>query len=293
MRDREGGMADGSRETSAAVGALAGWAAQQLAATSDSPRLDAELLLGHVASLRRSQIIGFPERNLEASAVRAFEAAVARRARGEPLALITGRREFYALPLAVSAAVLVPRPDTEALVDAAIDWLADRTARVLDLGTGSGAIALALKSARPQLAVTAVDDAADALAVARDNGARLGLAIRWLESDWFAALGGERFDLIVSNPPYVRSADEHFERGLAFEPRHALDGGVDGLDAYRAILAAAAAHLNPDGLILLEHGYDQRDALAGLGRTLGYRVASLHDDLAGLPRAIGLEAVAP
>ena len=200
------------------------------------------------------------------------------------MAYIIGRKEFYSLSLVVGPGVLVPRPETETLVDAALERIPGLDASVLDLGTGSGAIALALKHERPGLNVTAVDSDAAALEIARTNADALGFDVNWLLSDWFSALADQRFDLIVSNPPYVASGDAHFNESLAHEPRIALDGGIDGLDAYREIFRKTLAHLAPDGWLLVEHGFDQRDALSELAKTSGMRLSQCIDDLAGLPR---------
>src|SRR5690606_29633864 len=237
----------------------------------------------------RSAIFAFPERTLEPAAVERFRAAIARRAAGEPLSYLLGRKEFYGLELETTSAVLVPRPETELLVELALERLPAGEARsVLDLGTGSGAIALAIKHERPDAAVTAVDASAAALEVARRNARRHGLAVRFVESDWFAALGGERFDLIVSNPPYVQAGDPALAGALRFEPRAALAAGADGLDAFRALLDGAAAHLAPGGALLFEHGHDQQAALAALARTHGFEPAALHRDASGHDRAIVL-----
>ena len=260
----------------------------KLAAVSETPRLDAEVLLAFATGRTRASLLAFPERPLDAAAAERFSSSLARRAAGEPLAYVTGLREFYSLPLTVSRDVLIPRPETELLVELALHSIQQRERpKVLDVGTGSGAIAIAVKRARPDAQVTASDVSAAALAVARANAAQLGVEIRCVESAWFAALGDARFDVIVSNPPYVRSAE--VRGALELEPRVALDGGADGLDAYRAILAGAAAHLGArDGVLLLEHGHEQRAALTALAVASGWRVAAVHDDLAGLPRALEL-----
>jgi release factor glutamine methyltransferase len=262
--------------------------ARRLSAVSETPRLDAELLLAFATGRTRSALLAFPERLLEPAGQKLFTALLARRARGEPLAYLTEEREFFSLPLTVSPDVLIPRAETELLVELALAALASvRQPAVLDLGTGSGAIALAIKRARSDALVTATDRSAAALAVALSNAARLALDVRFVESHWFEKLGGATFDVIVSNPPYVRSAD--VTGALAFEPRLALDGGADGLEAYRALLADAAAHLSPRrGLLLVEHGADQRPELVALAEGHGWRVAAAHDDLAGRPRVLEL-----
>ena len=251
---------------------------------TDAGRLEAELLLADSAGIGRASVMAHPERRIDPEQARRLEAAVGRRRSGEPLAYILGSKEFFSLSLQVRAGVLVPRPETELLVEASLERLTGKGARLLDLGTGSGAIALALKAARPDLSVTAVDFDRSALDVARANARQLGLEIRFVESDWFSALPGEYFDLVVSNPPYVSSTDRHFESGLAFEPRVALDGGPDGLDAYRRIFADVSEHLATNGMLLVEHGFDQREAVVELARAEGLSVEATLDDLAGLPR---------
>ena len=272
----------------AATSVLLAAAVRDLAAASDTPRLDAELLLAFATGRARSSLLAFPERTVAASAASGFAAFVARRARGEPVAYLTGTRDFYSLTLAVDPAVLIPRPETELCVEAVLARCAHlRRPAVLDVGTGSGAIALAVKHACPHAKVTGVDVSAGALAVARVNAECLGLAVRWLESSWFASVEGERFDVIVSNPPYVRSADVC--GALAFEPRLALDGGGDGCHAYRMLLGAAEKHLNAGGALVLEHGAEQRAELVALAERSGWRVAAMHDDLAGRARVLELE----
>ena len=273
---------------SASGGALVASAAAVLTGSSGTPRLDAEVLLAHAAGRRRGSLLAFPERAIEPAAAAEFAALVERRARGEPVAYLIGAREFYSLPLAVSPDVLIPRADTELLVELAIAAVAALDEpRVLDVGTGSGAIALAVKKARPAARVTATDVSAAALAVARGNGARLALEVRFVESHWFEALNAEVFDVIASNPPYVRSTD--VRGALLLEPRLALDGGADGLDAYRALLRGAARHLDARGMLLLEHGHDQRAELLQLAVTLRWRFVAAHDDLAGRPRVLALQ----
>jgi release factor glutamine methyltransferase len=278
-----------SDDSPAGAGAALASARTKLATVSATPQLDAEVLLAFATGQTRSSLLAFPERALDAVAAERFALLIAKRASGEPLAYLTGEREFYSLALAVSPAVLVPRSETELLVELtlkAIDGLQRPT--VLDIGTGSGAIALAVKEARPDAEVTASDASAAALAVAGANAARLALDVRFVESSWFAALRAPQFDVIVSNPPYVRSAD--VQGALEREPRLALDGGADGLDAYRELLGSAAQHLVAhSGVLLLEHGADQRADLTTLAVANGWRVASAHDDLAGHARALTLE----
>lgn len=266
----------------AAVAALAG--------ASSTPRLDAQLLLAFTARVARSTILAFPERSVTSAVAAQFQNAIARRAGGEPLAYITGSKEFFSITLDVTADVLVPRPETELIVDEMLlRFGAARAAcTVLDLGTGSGALALAIKHELPAAQVWAADYSNAALAVARANGLRLGLAVQWLQSDWFGALDGLAFEAIVCNPPYVRSGDPALAGPLESEPRLALDGGSDGLDAYRVVLAGAPAHLNAGGLLLFEHGHDQQRAVLELAAAAGFETLATHKDLAGLDRMVVL-----
>jgi release factor glutamine methyltransferase len=268
-------------------GAAAAWGAQRLAASSASPRLDAELLVVHVAGAGRTAIRAFPERSLSAIAQSEFVTLIARRESGVPLAYLTGTREFYSLELGVSASVLVPRPETELLVDAVLEAVdRDTAAEVLDLGTGSGAIALAIKHERPRARVAGIDSNTAALDVARANGQKLGLDVTWLESDWFSALGPRMFNVIVVNPPYVASGDPHFRGPLRHEPAAALDGGADGLDAIRTILLEGRAYLQPGGYLILEHGHDQGPAVRQLAAAHGWSDVRTLGDLAGHDRVL-------
>lgn len=249
---------------------------------SDSPRLDAEVLLAHALGKPRSYLRAFAEHEVEAGAERAFSLLVARRAAGEPVAHLTGQREFWSLPLQVTADTLIPRPDTELLVEQALEHIpADANWRIADLGTGSGAIALAIASERPRCHIVASDLSTAALAVARANAQRLGLDnIEFRHSDWCSALAGDApFEMIVSNPPYIRAADPHLEQGdVRFESRLALVSGADGLDAIRQILAQAATHLVSGGWLLIEHGYDQGPTLRELLTAAGYAGAETLQD---------------
>lgn len=274
--------ADG-RET---LGGLLSWASSALGA-SDSRRLDAEILLATAAGCTRAAVIAFPERPVAETSAARFRAWVGRRAGGEPLAYLTGEREFYGLSLSITADVLVPRPETELLVDAVIARVdEDRIDGVLDLGTGSGAVALAIKAERPGVDVTATDIDESALAIARGNAAGLGLEIEMLRSNWYSALAGRRFDCIVVNPPYVASGDPHFDGPLGHEPRIALDGGRDGLGCIRVIVDGAGEHLARRGCLVLEHGYDQREAVVDLFRGRSFEIVGADNDLGGRPRLI-------
>jgi release factor glutamine methyltransferase len=270
------------------VGGLVAWAVRELTGATSSPLLDAELLIAFVTGRPRSSVLAFPERPVRTALGDEVERLVQRRARGEPLAYLVRGQEFYSLALRVTPAVLIPRPETELLVDEALAHLPRGEARaVLDLGTGSGAIALAVKHERPEASVTAADVSAAALVVARANAERLRLAVCFVESSWFAALGSDRFDVIVCNPPYVASEDRAFA-ALGYEPRLALDGGADGLDSLRAVLVGAREHLNDEGLLLLEHGHDQRAPLVGLAELQGWNVIAAETDLAGHARVLVL-----
>ena len=251
-------------------------------------RLDAQLLLLHALgrpAADRAWLIAHDDDTLGAAESQRYDALCRRRADDEPVAYLTGEKEFFGLPLAVDARVLVPRPDTEILVEWALDVLRDvPSPRVVDLGTGSGAIALAIQSRRPDAQVEAVDRSADALAVARGNAERLGLQVSFRQGSWLEGAGA--YDLVVSNPPYVAAADPHLQ-SLRHEPLSALAAGGDGLDDLRAIIAAAPAHLWPGGWLLLEHGHDQADAVRKLLEATGYVAVTSRDDLAGIARCSG------
>ncbi len=250
-------------------------------------RLDAQALLSAVLRQPRAWLLAHDEAALDGEARTRLQALLERRAGGEPLAYLLGEKEFYGLTLTVTPDVLVPRPDTETLVEWALELLpGDQPTRVLDLGTGSGALALAVARHRPQARITAVDASAAALAVARGNGERLGLVVEWLASDWFAALAGRRFDLIVSNPPYVAEGDAHLG-ALRHEPQAALTAGGDGLDAIRRIVGDAPARLEAGGWLLLEHGFEQAEAVAGLLARAGFQDIATRRDLGGRPRSTG------
>ena len=257
---------------------------------SESPRLDAEVLLTHVLGVPRAWLRAHAEDVVDAGAVRRYLALVERRAAGEPTAYLTGHREFWSLDLRVTPDVLVPRPETELLVEQALVRIpVDRACRVADLGTGSGAVALAIASERPLAEVVATDLSPGALSVARANAMRLYIAnIRFIEGEWFAGFQGGDFDLIVSNPPYVAAGDPHLERGdLRFEPRNALAAGMDGLDAIGAIAAQSYARLVPGGGLLLEHGSEQGDAVRALLMDKGFSGVWTSRDHAGLERVTG------
>lgn len=249
--------------------------------------LENRILLCHVLGLSRVGLITGAERQLSAEEAAQLAALVARRQRGEPIAYIVGQREFFGLPFQVGPAVLIPRPDTELIVELALERLAPR-GRLLDMGTGSGAIAVALAHTRPDARVTALDVSEAALEVARANAAANGASVRFLRSDWFAALEGEVFDLVASNPPYIAAGDAHLAQGdLRFEPAGALTDHADGLSALRTIVAGAAAHLAAGGWLLLEHGYDQAEAVRTLLSAAGYAEVQSWRDLGGIERVSG------
>jgi len=256
---------------------------QSLPLQIDSRVLDAELLLAHSLGTERSRIRSHPETTRTAQEREHYLALIARRARGEPLAYILGRREFWSLELEVDPAVLVPRPETELLVERALALRTQPTGRVADLGTGSGAVALALARERPGWQVVGIDVSAQALRVARRNAARLGLShVELIEGSWFAPLDGRRFDLILSNPPYVAQADPVLAAApLSFEPRDALTPGADALSSIRQLVREAPDYLERDGWLLLEHGATQGAAVAGLLVARGFTHVRSHRDLAG------------
>lgn len=251
--------------------------------------VEAGLLVRHALGLPRTALYAHPERTLTEGEWRRALALVERRAAGEPVAYIIGEREFYGLALTVTPDVLIPRPETELLVELALAHLSPTGAnRVLDLGTGSGAIALAIAQARPRARVYAADRSPAALDVARGNARRQGLDnVCFVAGDWLAPFAGERFDVIVSNPPYVAAGDPHLGRGdLRFEPASALPSGEDGLDDLRRIVAAAPPHLHAGGRLILEHGAEQQAAVLDLLSAQAFTLCEGHRDLAGLPRAV-------
>lgn len=256
----------------------------------DTARLDAEVLLCHLLGRNRAYLRAWPERELDADQAAAYRKLVTRRAEGEPVAYLTGQREFWSLTLRVTPATLIPRPDTETLVEQALAYIpADTPWAVADLGTGSGAIALALAHERPHCHIVATDLSAAALEVARDNAARNRIGnVEFRLGSWFAPLAGERFQLIASNPPYIRAADPHLQNGdIRFEPPSALSAGDDGLDAIRQLIAGAAHHLAPGGRLLLEHGYDQAAAVRELLQNHDYTEVTSWRDHGGIERVSG------
>ncbi len=254
----------------------------------DTARLDAELLLGHVLQLERMQLYVQFDKPLTIPEVDAYRAVIGQRARRIPVAQIVGEREFLSRPFKVSSAVLTPRPETELLVEAVVERFVDHERpTILDIGTGSGAIAVSLACQLPQAAVTAVDVSPEALAVARSNAESCSVDVEFLESDVYEALSGRRFQCIVSNPPYIPSSEmANLQPEVQHEPSLALDGGPDGLAVYRRIAAQAAAHLEPGGSLLLEIGWDQGTSVPQLLRAAGLTVLETRTDYAGLDRVV-------
>jgi len=251
---------------------------------SDSAALDTDLLICHVLGKSRVYLYTHPEQSLSKDQIAQLNALFERRRNGEPVAHLTGRSEFWSLPLASSAATLIPRPDTECLVEAVLGLYPDnRPYRVLDLGTGTGAIALALASERPDWDILGLDLSQDAVELAQMNARNLGLErVRIAQSDWFSAVAGEAFDIIVSNPPYIEENDPHLQQGdVRFEPHTALVAGADGLSDIRRIASAAAAHLALAGRLVLEHGYRQADAVAALLADNGFSAIESRRDYGG------------
>jgi len=250
-------------------------------------RLDAQLIVAARLGRSRSWLIAHDDAPLDAPQTAGIDAWIARRAAGEPLAYVLGEKEFHGLSLQVDARVLVPRPDTEVLVDWALELLEKVEApKVLDLGTGSGAIALAIQHARRDAKVLATDVSLAALAVAQANAQRLGLAVSWLEASWWVGVDERCFDLVVSNPPYIAAGDPHLA-ALQHEPALALSPGGDGLDALREIITGASERLAAGAWLLLEHGYDQAEAVQHLLREAGFGAVATHRDLGNQPRCTG------
>jgi len=251
---------------------------------------DARILLQSVLQVNHAYLIAHSDQSLIPIQIQNFQLLVTRRTNGEPIAYIIGEREFYSIKFKVKPAVLIPRQETELLVDLALERIAlDLPCKVLDLGTGSGAIAITIAKLRPLANVTAVDSSIDAIAVAKKNVKYLGVSnVYVITSDWFGEFAGERFDLIVSNPPYVVIGDPHLSQGdLRFEPRLALVAGSDGLDCIRLIIASAVSHLAVGGWLLLEHGYDQAEMSKQLLEEAGFSDIFSRSDLAGVIRASG------
>ena len=258
----------------------------RLQLSSDEAKLEAQVLLQQVLNVSHAWLISHANDVLEAHQLEAFHVLVQRRLNGEPIAYILGQREFYGLNLTVTSDTLIPRPDTETLVEAALAKLTNNQATVLDLGTGTGAIALAVAKHRPMTHVTAVDFSTTALKVAAQNAKQLNITnITFVESHWFDALAPTPFDIIVSNPPYIEHHDAHLSQGdLRFEPLTALASGADGLDDIRQIINDCLVYLNPQGWLMLEHGYNQAEAVADLMANVGLSNIETIQDLGGNDR---------
>ena len=279
---------------SASLGYLAAQGCQALRGVSASPRLDAEVLLAHTAGISRSVVFAFSERTIRPEMECRYFDLIAKRVNGMLVAQLVGKKEFYSLEFVVTADTLVPRPETELLVEKALAWIPEKAKMsILDIGTGTGAIALAIKKHRPHACITGVDVSEAALFVAKGNGVALDLDVRWLRSSAYSALSGERFDLIVTNPPYVEKGDPCLLDDICFEPRLALDGGTDGLDIIRVIVAGAKKHLSPNGRLLMEHGLDQSGVVTKLLQANSFEVLGSYCDLARHPRALGAQVVTP
>lgn len=253
---------------------------------SESPKRDAEILLGLVTGKSRAWLIGFDDHELDAAALKRLDALLVRRAAGEPIAYLTGEREFWSLSLCVTPDTLIPRPDSEVLVEQALAHLPGGPCSVLDLGTGSGAIALALASERADCRVLGVDRIPAAVALAQHNAARLGLAnASFMQGDWFSALNQQRFAMIVSNPPYIDAADEHLAQGdVRFEPASALVAGDSGLADIKIIAAQAGRYLVNQGWLLLEHGWQQGEQIRQILADKGFCQISTRQDYGGNDR---------
>ena len=271
--------------------------ATRLVSVSDTARLDAEILLTTVLNKERAYLYTWPEKQLEQYQAERFENLLKRRELGEPIAYIVGNREFYSLNLNVNASTLIPRPETEMLVDCVLELLVENNYKIqcLDLGTGTGAIALAIARQKPHWQITALEKNQDAVALAKFNQQQLTIDNVDIKlSDWFSALGqaAKQFDVIVSNPPYIDPQDQHLKKGdVRFEPRSALVSGNAGLEDIAHIIETAPNYLKPEGWLLLEHGYQQAEQVAALFEANGYSNYFLKHDFAGQPRVSGAQTL--
>jgi len=262
-------------------------AAERIGNSSDSARLDAEVLLAHVLWQNRAWLYAHADTELARNDISHFQRLVCERSTGAPVAYLTGQQEFWSLELAVDPAVLIPRRDTERLVECALERISSDDCRILELGTGSGAVAIALATEKPDCSIVATDSSSHALTLAKKNTARHHCRnITLIQSDWYSALKPlQQFSLIVSNPPYVRDADPHLEKGdVRAEPRIALTAGCDGLDALRHVIAGAPPFMQPDAWIVLEHGYDQKAPVQQLLDQQGFSAISTQQDTGGNDR---------
>lgn len=262
------------------------WATQTLRNTSDSPKLDAEVLLLHVLDKPKSYLFAWPEADLTDVQLSAFEKLIAERETGHPVAHLVGVREFWSLELEVNNSTLIPRPDTETLVEKALDLDLPTNAKMLDLGTGTGAIALSLASEQPNWQITAVDYSEQAVALAKRNQQKLALNnVTVMQSDWFSAVPNQQFDLIVSNPPYIDELDEHLSQGdVRFEPKSALVAPDNGMADIKLIIEQARLYLAPNGYLLIEHGYQQALLLQEFFAQMAYSNILTIKDMAGCDR---------
>jgi len=282
-------MSHSQSTTSSTYQSLVDDGTQALYETSDTPRIDSEILIQHVIQQPLSWLIAFGEKNASAEHIKVFYDLVAQRQKGQPIAYLIGERDFWSLTLSVNEHVLIPRPDTETLVEAALDCLTQLSSNlnILDLGTGSGAIALSLAKECSHANVVAVDFSTNALEVARVNGSRNNINnVRFIQSDWFNSLDLDtKFDLIASNPPYIDEQDPHLDQGdLRFEPSSALIAPQNGLADLKNIIKNAPNYLNNNGWLILEHGYNQAEAVELLFKQYGFTSIHLHHDLNGLDR---------
>lgn len=261
-------------------------ATKQLGTSSDSPKIDAEILLAHTLKKSRTFLYTWPQQLVDAQTQQHFAQLLSQRLAGEPVAHITGEREFWSLKLQITADTLIPRPETELLVEQALQLLPDTSIAIVDLGTGSGAIALALASERPQWQITAVDQSAAALDIARANAKSLAIHnIRFIHGNWFEPLANQQFHTIISNPPYIATNDKHLAQGdVQFEPASALISGADGLDDIRHIAQQAVNYLLAGGLLIIEHGYDQQPRVKEIFQAAGFTNIAQLVDLGGMPR---------
>ncbi|OAI12053.1 protein-(glutamine-N5) methyltransferase, release factor-specific [Methylomonas lenta] len=259
----------------------------RLAHASDTPHLDAEVLLCHCLSKNRSYLRAWPEHHPSAAQSLQFWALIEQRCLGEPIAYLTGQREFWSRAFMVSPDVLIPRPDTELLIELSLQHLpSNQAGKIIDMGTGSGILAITLAAERPLADVIATDISSAALNIAKKNAQQLAVGnIRFLISDWFDAVTESNFDLVISNPPYIAADDPHLQQGdVRFEPESALISGEEGLKDIRLLSEQARNHLKPNGLLLIEHGYNQQTQAQAILQTLNYRQIQTHPDLSGNPR---------